>query len=92
MGKTKNLLEGLDDALERADDAYQYEQWRNSKEYVDMANESSHYTNLNILMHRLILLSQKHLNHFKLPQKRWVLMYMKNSLDNISTKIYNYGI
>ena len=39
MGKTKNLLEGLDDALERADDAYQYEQWRNSKEYVDMANE-----------------------------------------------------
>ena len=39
MGKTKNLLEGLDGALERADDAYQYEQWRNSKEYVDMANE-----------------------------------------------------
>ena len=39
MGKTKNLLEGIDDALERADDAYQYEQWRNSKEYVDMANE-----------------------------------------------------
>ena len=39
MGKTKNLLEGLDDALERADDACQYEQWRNSKEYVDMANE-----------------------------------------------------
>lgn len=39
MGKTKNLLEGLDNALERADDAYQYEQWRNSKEYVDMANE-----------------------------------------------------
>ena len=39
MGKTKNLLEGLDDALERADDAYWYEQWRNSKEYVDMANE-----------------------------------------------------
>lgn len=39
MGKTKNLLEGLDDALERADDVYQYEQWRNSKEYVDMANE-----------------------------------------------------
>ena len=39
MEKTKNLLEGLDDALERADDAYQYEQWRNSKEYVDMANE-----------------------------------------------------
>ena len=39
MGKTKNLLEGIDDALDRADDAYQYEQWRNSKEYVDMANE-----------------------------------------------------
>ena len=46
MGKTKNLLEGLSqEELDRElfsrndDDGYQYEQWRNSKEYVDMANE-----------------------------------------------------
>ena len=46
MGKTKNLLEGLtQEELDRElfsrndDDAYQYEQWKNSPEYVDMVNK-----------------------------------------------------
>lgn len=46
MAKTKNLLEGLTQAeLDRElysrndDDAYQYEEWKKSKEYIDMVNE-----------------------------------------------------
>ena len=47
MGKTKGINIGYnplsgefeDMTKQYEDDAYQYEQWRNSKEYVDMANE-----------------------------------------------------
>ena len=47
MGKSKGIDIGYnpesgefeDMTKHYADDAYQYEQWRNSKEYVDMANE-----------------------------------------------------
>ena len=47
MGKSKGIHIGYnplsgefeDMTKQYEDDAYQYEQWRNSKEYVDMANE-----------------------------------------------------
>ena len=47
MGKSKGINIGYnplsgefeDMTKQYEDDAYQYEQWRNSKEYVDMANE-----------------------------------------------------
>ena len=47
MGKSKGIDIGYnpqsgefeDMTKQYQDDAYQYEQWRNSKEYVDMANE-----------------------------------------------------
>ena len=95
MGKSKGIDIGYnplsgefeDMTKQYEDDAYQYEEWKKSSEYIDMVNSefAKHkpkYSEVDIDNAKF----QMDLNHFKLPQRRLVLMYTKNYLDNTLTK------